>query len=656
MIRPVRLPILRCLALSLLTHWAGAAGAVGLGPIRVQSALGQPLSVQIPLIGNDAADLTSTCIKTRLQSADGAAIGAAVASLQRTPRGDAILLTTRQTINEPAILVDVNITCGPLVHRDYSILLDPIGMMPILPDAATRSLAESEAAGRLPSPREQGRRNRTNAAGGSDNNDGRSSDFNGVRQRRSAAPDISAGPRAEAPVPRATAKPVAPRKNVLKLSNEGFTDAELASMGQLKLSNTISEAALPVDAAQREGLMAARNLFAQMLRGEDPAQVIQAERATSAQQVATLQGQMANINRQRAADRAALDDLKQNSWPLNWVFVLLGGLLLSLLGIGFLAWRLLVSKKQTESAWDLALARQEPAGSAVPNTPADDAAAAAAVASKVAPSSVIKNTASKPISSVAPASVTNKQAAPKAVSTDFGHNPGAQQNLPTADTGADKLPALDQDNALALPVTRADLEFLPVVPKVSAVKPANAADHNEAMQFYSSKVEHLKVEEISDVMQEAEFWMSLNDPQRAIEILEPYAEVEIPDSPMPWLYLLDLYRGTDEQLKYTLLQEKAARIFNVRIALWDEDADLMDGRTLEDFPHVVEQICTYWETNNIFSYLESLIFDQREGGRSGFDLSVYQEIMMLLMMARSDGRDRVANPFSGADASRLTIE
>lgn len=46
--------------------------------------------------------------------------------------------------------------------------------------------------------------------------------------------------------------------------------------------------------------------------------------------------------------------------------------------------------------------------------------------------------------------------------------------------------------------------------------------------------------------------MSVNDPERAIEILEPQAEQERPDSPVPWLYLLDLYRVTKIRKNTTL--------------------------------------------------------------------------------------------------------
>jgi pilus assembly protein FimV len=613
---------LRCLALAVFASWAGSAGAVGFGDIRVLSNLGQPLNASVPLIGSDTADLTSTCIKTRLQSADGAALGNALVAISRGQRGAAILLSTRQGINEPAIQIEVNITCGPLVHRDFSILLDPIGLLPAVTDTEVVVLPRTENVVR-PRERLRVRRSRNRIDAPPDQGD------TGAAQQQSE-PVVARGTTVSKatkspPPPLAVAKALAPRKSVLKLSNEGFTDAEMASMGHLKLSASIADTAPLADAKERDALQAARNRFAQVLRGEDATQVLEADRVTDLQQIARLKAQVSAIAQQRASDRAALLELKKQSLPLGWAVAMLCLLMLSLLVAGWLVWRLVLAKKQTASAWDMALANQDPSHDLAVST----AAVPSVFAHVGSPASRID-------------SRQNPEIAAKTESS-AGH-----LNEP-AFTKSDLT-----ERSVPIPTKTDAAAINPIAPTVVASVAAVAAV--EAMQFHSSKIEHLKVEEISDVMQEAEFWMSLNDPVRAMEILEPYANLEAPDSPMPWLYLLDLYRGVDERLKYMLLQEKAARVFNARIPTWDEDGDATDGRTLEDFPHVVEKICTLWETPDIFDYLESLIFNKREEIREGFDLAVYQEIMLLMAMARSTGRDRETNPFGDSKKRQLTLE
>lgn len=653
--RLLRLPVLRIFTLSLLTQWCGTASALGLGAIHVQSSLGQRLSAEIPIIGNDASDLTSTCIQARLQSADGVPIGNAMVSVLHAPRGDVILLSTRQAIGEPAILVDVNVACGPVVHRDFSILLDPVGSIPVIADSPARSLTGSDTVLRLPDtlppPRRRNRvarvSNSTNATI-SDRNQG-----SGLPLGRADPPEIIAAPpstinTAVSPGPAALKQPTR-KKNVLKLSNEGFTDAELAAMGHLKISTNMSDPVLPMNIEQRAGLIAARNLFAQLIRGEDVAQTGQ---AGILRQIDMLQNEITVINRQRASDRVVLQELKKNSLPMRWVFILLGLLLLCAIAAGLLAWRMRTWKKLASSPWDVTLANQglmQRGDVPAAGGRADAGSVSAAGLTAVYASAVNAKRPSIIATNGPLSSPTNPAQKVQKVGTDFGHNPSAATIAATLGAKvADRSVPPDDSKRHDMPFTFSDAE-------VSGIQPVNNIDRQEAMHFYSSRVEHLKVEEISDVMQEADFWMSLNDPQRAIEILEPYAAHDLPDSPMPWLYLLDLYRGTDEQLKYTELQERAARIFNVRIALWDEDADLMESRTLEDYPHIAEQICALWKTNDISAYLENLIFDRRDGARAGFDLSVYQEIMMLLTMVRTYGDDRPDNPLQDAEKNRVAM-
>ena len=143
----------------------------------------------------------------------------------------------------------------------------------------------------------------------------------------------------------------------------------------------------------------------------------------------------------------------------------------------------------------------------------------------------------------------------------------------------------------------------------------------------------LKVEEISDMVQEAEFWISLNDRRRAIEILEQYGASEPPASPIPWLLLLKLYKETDAMNSYDGLRERAKTLFNASFPKWDSEESVNDGHSLEDFPHVIESICNQWGTDQRMEYLSKLIFDNRAGSRQGFSLNAYLDIMLLIAVA-----------------------
>lgn len=48
---------------------------------------------------------------------------------------------------------------------------------------------------------------------------------------------------------------------------------------------------------------------------------------------------------------------------------------------------------------------------------------------------------------------------------------------------------------------------------------------------------------------------------------------------------------------------------------------------------MVANCCALWASNDIGGYLESLLVDNREGDRLGFDLPVYRDILFLLTLS-----------------------
>ena len=402
-----------------------------------------------------------------------------------------------------------------------------------------------------------------------------------------------------------------PSRSVLKLSSQELTAAELASLGQLKLSSQLAESVPSGTTPPDNDITAAQRRYAMLLRGEDPFRQAEQESATQQKQIAALKQQSATGNARHVSDQAAFDELQKNSLSLEWAVGLAALLLGSLGAAGWLAWRLRnLARQQTATPWDTTVLRSE----------------------------------TKHASDVA-ASTTRADDIEAAESVLFA----AGQNTNPAPAN---VPAFLQ--AISSPASSPATGVAPATKETVETAPPAATVVHEALQFYPARVEHLKVEEISDVMQEAEFWVSLNDPVRAIEILEPYGNLELPESPMPWLFLLDLYRDSDNQSSYEALRERTLRTFNTRIPEWNEVSDIAPAMSLEDFPHVVERICALWGSSEILPYLESLVLDNRDGIRRGFDIEVYQEIMLLVSMAR--GYDLAQPTGMATEKFGLTLE
>ena len=128
-------PALLALAMSL----PGAARALGLGDIRVSSALNEPLSAQIDLVGASPGELESLTA----QLADEAAfqrygadrptyLSSVSFKIARDSKGQPVLeVHSTAPFADPIVnfLVDVRWPQGELV-RNFSLLLDPVVLAP----------------------------------------------------------------------------------------------------------------------------------------------------------------------------------------------------------------------------------------------------------------------------------------------------------------------------------------------------------------------------------------------------------------------------------------------------------------------------------------------------------------------------------------------
>src|SRR5262249_28652073 len=104
---------------------SSSAHAVSLGNATLHSALGQPLRVTIPLHAVAGEILAPDCFSLAKPTADGPAIVTAKVSLDRAAAVPRLVVTTREAINEPAVSLAVQASCGGAARRDYVLLLDP---------------------------------------------------------------------------------------------------------------------------------------------------------------------------------------------------------------------------------------------------------------------------------------------------------------------------------------------------------------------------------------------------------------------------------------------------------------------------------------------------------------------------------------------------
>jgi len=136
-----------------------------------------------------------------------------------------------------------------------------------------------------------------------------------------------------------------------------------------------------------------------------------------------------------------------------------------------------------------------------------------------------------------------------------------------------------------------------------------------------------------DVMEQVQFFLSIDDHANAIRLLEHVIadQGDTPGSPWPWLSLFDVYRKTGEHDAYEHLRTRFSQRYNGRVPHWGEPWEETEG--LDALPHLKKRITHLWKTDKIVPFLERLLIDNRRGTRQGFDLSSFQDIRMLLEIA-----------------------
>jgi pilus assembly protein FimV len=570
------------LSLAFLLGTTASAYSAGLGELRVSSALGQNLQAEIRVIGDNADSVESSCVRAKIETTEGVFITPAVTLVRQSGASRSIFLTTRVNLNEPALKVIVDLSCESPLRREFLILLDP----PILNSSAKK---ETESPTISESRREQQNVFQSRTI---DNNATSQAPRKPTQRIRTQSQNVvSVEPKI--PVSQIEEKKnkskkkvtgaLEARKDVLRLSDD------LEVVPGLKTSSALSS---PNDHPLLENLAELRQAqlqLAAMLRDEKTAGREENAPSKELAQLQKLQSEMAQLKKQSLVDKAALDEIKRDSFSKNWVFGLS-----AIAGLGALVILLLIfyiRKLHTASNtlwWEQGKERKE-----------------------VARRKNLEDMVNDIQASYEP---------------EASFNPDDLKNF--SESVRDTTPSVKAVNASLLSNT--DQLFQP---DESKLKTPTLEDTNTSIfNFFATRGSSVKVEEISDVTQEAEFWMSVNDPHRAIEILDSQANIEQPDSPLPWLYLLDLYRIVKDKEKYDELKQRFTVFFNANIPEFELKPS-EDERHLEDMSHLIDKICSMWNGPELLPFLKALLVDDRDGKRTGFELSVYKDLLLLISVA-----------------------
>ena len=160
----------------------------------------------------------------------------------------------------------------------------------------------------------------------------------------------------------------------------------------------------------------------------------------------------------------------------------------------------------------------------------------------------------------------------------------------------------------------------------------------------------VNAEELFDVQQQADFFVSLGDFNKAIEVLRHHIADNVETSAVAYLDLFDLYHQLGRQVDYEALSDDFSRTFNAQIPGFDSYKAATQG--LESYDEALARIVALWPTPEVLEVIEESIFRKPDSKSAVFSLAAYRDLLLLHAIAKKV----VERPDPRASAARPAID
>ena len=141
-------------------------------------------------------------------------------------------------------------------------------------------------------------------------------------------------------------------------------------------------------------------------------------------------------------------------------------------------------------------------------------------------------------------------------------------------------------------------------------------------------------EDLFDVLQQADFFVSIGEHEQAIDGLRRHIAQNSASSPLAYLELLRLYHALGRAAAFEELSAGFEQQFNATVPPFGTFQ--REGKSLEDYPEALRKIENHWGTTSIVGVLDALMF-RTVGAHDlvAFELSAYEDLLLLLAIAQT---------------------
>lgn len=144
-------------------------------------------------------------------------------------------------------------------------------------------------------------------------------------------------------------------------------------------------------------------------------------------------------------------------------------------------------------------------------------------------------------------------------------------------------------------------------------------------------------EELFDIQEQADFFLSLDQPDQAIEVLKNHITDNVETSALAYMDLFDIYHRTKRVDEFNELREEFNQVFNAQVPEFGNYGTPSLG--LEDAPEVLQSIQDAWNMpQQAQDVIEESIFRQPGLDQKPMDMLAYRELMLLYSLAKELAR------------------
>jgi hypothetical protein len=235
------------------------------------------------------------------------------------------------------------------------------------------------------------------------------------------------------------------------------------------------------------------------------------------------------------------------------------------------------------------------------------------------------------------------------------------EESPAAPTEVATEQALDLDLDLDLGKSRdsgldslrplADSELRESQPPVPPIAKADKREFTPSAMGVSRSV---ATEELFDIQQQADFFVSLGEVEKAVDVLRNHLAESHEPSPLAYLDLFRLYHQLGRRDDYERLREEFNQVFNAGAPPFDHYNDR--GRGLEAYENAFGRIQALWPQPRVLDVIEQSIFrDPGDSGSEVFDLEAYRELLLLHAIAKDVIKRDAAQKTASKDFEHTAI-